>query len=158
MPSHDLIQAARDLVESANPDDPHNSHYRRAISTAYYALFHCLAESSANLLAGEDPANRSRRAWQQTYRALNHGAVRNRSNRREFKTEFPQDIQDFAEVFAEMLAKRNSADYAPTRSPSKVDAQNAIGDAEDAINNFMSIESGERRNFALYLLLPIRAD
>ena len=93
MSSHNLIQAARDLVESADADDPHNSHYRRAVSTAYYALFHCLAESSANLLAGEDPANRSRRAWRQAYRALNHGAVKNRSSRREFKTEFPQETQ-----------------------------------------------------------------
>ena len=158
MSSHSLIQASRDLVESANPDDPHNSHYRRAISTAYYALFHCLAESSANLLAGEDPANRSRRAWRQTYRALNHGSVRNRSYRREFKTEFPQDIQDFAKVFVEIRDKRNSADYDPAEPFSKSDAQNAIGDAEDAINNFMSIDSGERRNFALYLLLPIRSD
>ena len=145
-------------MESANPDDPHNSHFRRAISTAYYALFHCLAESSANLLAGEDPANRSRRAWRQTYRALNHGAVKNRGNRREFKTEFPQEIQDFAEVFVEIRDKRNIADYDPTRSFSKLDAQHAINDAENAINNFMSIERGERRNFALYLLLPIRAD
>ena len=158
MSSHNLIQAARDMVESANPDDPHNSHFRRAISTAYYALFHCLAESSANLLAGEDPANRSRRAWRQTYRALNHGAVKNRSARREFKAEFPQEIQDFAEVFVTTLARRNRADYDPTESFSKPDAQNAIDDAEDAINDFMSIESGERRNFALYLLLPIRAD
>ena len=158
MSSHNLIQAARDLVESANPDDPHESHFRRAISTAYYALFHCLAESSANLLAGEDPANRSRRAWRQTYRALNHGAVKNRSNRREFKTEFPHEVQDFAEIFVEVRDKRNRADYDPTVSLSKLDAQRAIDDAEDAINNFMSIDSGERRNFALYLLLPIRAD
>lgn len=158
MSSHNLIQAARDLVESANPDDPHESHFRRAISTAYYALFHCLAESSANLLAGEDPANRSNRAWRQTYRALNHGAVQNRRNRREFKTEFPQAIQDFAKVFVEIRDKRNSADYDPTEPFSKSDAEQAIDDAEDAINDFMSIESGERRNFALYLLLPIRAD
>ena len=158
MSSHSLIQAAKDLAESAGVDDPHNSHFRRAVSTAYYALFHCLAESSANLLAGEDPANRSRRAWRQTYRALNHGAVRNRSNRREFKTEFPQEIQDFAEVFVEINARRNRADYDPTESFSKLDAQNAIDSAERAIDGFMGIESGERRNFALYLLLPIRAD
>lgn len=158
MSSHNLIQAARDLVESANPDDPHNSHFRRAISTAYYALFHCLAESSANLLAGEDPANRNNRAWLQTYRALNHGAVKNRRNRREFKTEFPQETQDFAKVFVEIRDKRNRADYDPTGSLSNLDAEQAIDDAEDAINDFMSIESGERRNFALYLLLPIRAD
>ena len=158
MSSHNLIQAARDLAESADVDDPHNSHFRRAVSTAYYALFHCLAESSANLLAGEDPANRSRRAWRQTYRALNHGAVRNRRNRREFKTDFPQEIQDFAKVFVESQARRNRADYDPTELFSKLDAQSAIDDAEGAINDFMSIESGDRRNFALYLLLPIRAD
>ena len=57
MSSHSLIQAAKDLVESADADDPHNSHFRRAVSTAYYALFHCLAESSANLLAGVATGN-----------------------------------------------------------------------------------------------------
>ncbi len=158
MSSHNLIQAAKDLVERADADDPHNSHYRRAVSTAYYALFHCLAESSANLLAGEDPANRSRRAWRQAYRALNHGAVKNRGSRREFKTEFPQETQDFAEVFVEIRDRRNRADYDPTEPFSKLDAQHSIDEAEEAINDFMNIESGERRNFALYLLLPIRAD
>ena len=43
---------------------------RRAVSTTYYALFHCMAAAGADLLVGGPGANRSRPAWRQAYRAL----------------------------------------------------------------------------------------
>ena len=39
---HDLIQTARRLTESGAVQ-PTQADLRRAVSTAYYALFHCLA-------------------------------------------------------------------------------------------------------------------
>ena len=38
----DLIEAARDMTESGR-GRPTQAKLRRAVSTAYYAMFHCLA-------------------------------------------------------------------------------------------------------------------
>ena len=57
---------------------PRQADLRRAISTAYYALFHTLAGNCANLLVGGRASTRTRQAWRQLYRALDHGQVKRR--------------------------------------------------------------------------------
>ena len=52
MSSPDLIDAARTLAESGR-GRPTQARLRRAVSTGYYALFHTLAASAANLLIGD---------------------------------------------------------------------------------------------------------
>ena len=47
MTPHDLMQAARALAER-----PTQAWLRRAVSTAYYAMFHTLAASAADLFLG----------------------------------------------------------------------------------------------------------
>ena len=47
----DLIEAARVLTESG-PSLPTQARLRRAVSTAYYAMFHCLAATVADLFIG----------------------------------------------------------------------------------------------------------
>ena len=54
---------------------------RRAISTAYYAMFHALAKSNADALIGSTPQSRGLAAWSQVYRALEHGFVKAQINR-----------------------------------------------------------------------------
>ena len=68
----DFIATARDLVALNVRGRPRQSDLRRAVSTAYYALFHCLAGCCADLLVGDPGANRSLSAWNQTYRGLQH--------------------------------------------------------------------------------------
>lgn len=53
MNPHDLIETARRLA-GANPGQPTptQADLRRTVSTAYYALFHCLAGAAADLLVG----------------------------------------------------------------------------------------------------------
>ena len=48
MNPRDLIETARRLVESGAAQ-PTQADLRRAVSTAYYALFHCLAAATADL-------------------------------------------------------------------------------------------------------------
>ena len=45
---------------------------RRAISTAYYAVFHSLARIAADLIVGTD----RNEAWHQAHRALEHGSAK----------------------------------------------------------------------------------
>ena len=156
MMQNNLIGFARGAVGNAVPDDPHHTHLRRATSAAYYAMFHCLAESCADLIAGEYPRDVSRRAWVQVYRALEHGVVKNRAGNQRIFSRFSPDIKDFASIFVRLQDKRNDADYNPFATFSDGDVEVDIDDAETAINNFERISDRERRNFAIYILISIR--
>ena len=72
MNPRDLIQTARRLAESGAAQ-PTKADLRRAVSTAYYALFHCLTAAAADLLTGARPDSPE---WRQVYRALEHGKAR----------------------------------------------------------------------------------
>ena len=157
MQSIDLIRTARDLVESAGRGRPRESNLRRAVSTTYYALFHCLAECCANILAGRVPSNRIQPAWRQTYRALQHSTARSRCRRQDTIGRFPYEIQDFAELFIEIQAKRHSADYDPDAAFDKSNVLQDIDVSEDAINRFNEAPRRDRRAFAIYVLLDIRS-
>ena len=61
MSPYDLMEVARALAES-DPAPSIQARLRRAVSTAYYALFHCLAASAADLFIG--PERNS--AWHRT--------------------------------------------------------------------------------------------
>lgn len=156
MMQNNLIGFARGAVGNAVPGDPHHTHLRRATSAAYYAMFHCLAESCANLIAGEYPRDVSRRAWVQVYRALEHGVVKNRAGNQRIFSRFSSDIKDFAATFVELQDKRNDADYNPFATFSGADVEVDIDGAETAINRFERISDRERRNFAIYILISIR--
>ena len=52
----ELIDACYKLVPPAATTQPSDADLRRAISTAYYALFHTLAASNADLIAGQPQA------------------------------------------------------------------------------------------------------
>ena len=80
MNPEDLIRIARGLAGGAiggNIGRPRQAELRRAVSAAYYALFHALARCCADTLVGATPASRSQTAWTQTYRALEHGYAKN---------------------------------------------------------------------------------
>ena len=70
-PDH-LLQLAAELAD-VSARRPRRTDLCRATSTAYYALFHCLARACADALAG---AGGSRTAWRQVYRALEHGQTK----------------------------------------------------------------------------------
>lgn len=151
----DLVKTSRDLARVSS-GRPREANLRRAVSTAYYAMFHCLAECCANLLVGGSGSNRSQPAWNQTYRALDHGNARRRCESQNLIARFPIDIQDFANLFVDMQAKRHSADYDPDSSFSMPDVIQDIEEVEDTIIRFNSAPRKDRRAFAVYVLLRRR--
>ena len=151
----DLIATARELVALNVRGRPRQSNLRRAVSTAYYVMFHCLANCCADLLVGGPGANRSQAAWNQTYRGLQHGFARQRCQHHAIGG-FPDDIRYFAEVFVDMQQDRHRADYDPDYSFAKDDAEHIIDVAENAIHRFLQTPARDRRAFAIYVLLPTR--
>ena len=129
---------------------------KRVVSNAYYAMFHCLAESNANLIVGGPNSNRSKGAWAQTYRALGHNETRNKCRNQNMMRRFPEEITRFADVFCTMQFKREEADYNPDHRLALVDAAFALLDAEDAIAEFRTVDNKDRLAFAVYLLINLR--
>ena len=128
----------------------------RAISTAYYAMFHCLANCCADTLVGGSGSDRSDPAWRQTYRALEHGTIRQRFGRSVIISRFPIEIQDFAKKFVDMQEKRHKADYDPEAAFSKLTVRRDLELVKRRIEMFNQAPLKDRRAFAVYVLLNLR--
>lgn len=86
------------------------------MSTAYYAMFHALCRNSADSLVGPKGApDRSRRAWNQAYRAVEHGIAKNQCKDTVME-DFPETIRNFARHFVRVQELRHEADYDPAIS------------------------------------------
>ena len=151
MNSHDLIETARRLTADGAAL-PTQSDLRRAVSTAYYALFHCLAATAADLLTGssENPE------WHQVYRALEHGKARGACQQQDVMRTFPTGIRTFGDTFVDLQKARQQADYAQVGEYSKLVALDAINTAEDVIKEFEQADTRHRRSFAVHVLFKRR--
>ena len=151
----DLLRIAAGLAESG-AGRPRRTDLCRATSTAYYALFHCLAKTCADMLAGRSPAKRRQPAWRQAYRALDHGEAKKRCERNRAMQRFPAGIRDFAETFASLQSKRHMADYDPDASFRKSDVVEDIDATRNVIARLAKTPIEQRRAFAIYLLTKLR--
>ena len=151
----DFIATARDLALGTTGRRPRQTNLRRAVSTTYYALFHCLAGCCADMLVGGAGANRSTSAWRQAYRALQHTTARRRCANQIIRR-FPSEVQAFAVRFTDMQRKRESADYSPDGTFYKSDVLKDIETTENVIAQFLKVPLKDRRAFAVYVLLDIR--
>ena len=133
----ELINTCRKLVPTAAGPPPSQADMRRAISTAYYALFHTLAASNAELIAGQPQSNISSYAWERVYRRLDHG--RAQSNLRAALNLLSQSGANFARTFIELQRRRQEADYNPSTQVVHSDAINIIAQAQTAIRDFAQL-------------------
>lgn len=152
--ARDLLVTARRLAK-ASPQRPRQVDLRRSISTSYYAAFHALAKQCADRLVGTGQ-QRSAAAWQQTYRALEHGFAKDAS----FKARslgFPPEIVDFGSAFAQLQEERHKADYDPLVRYSRADALLYASQAEHAIQNLNGAARRDQQAFAVLVLLRRRS-
>ena len=128
---------------------------RRAQSTIYYAMFHCLARNAADMLVGTDEATTSRKAWLQVYRALNHNTVFVRCDHA-LISRFPATVQEFGDHFKMQQIKRHEADYAPTLQMELEAVRNDLEIVRAVIADFEAQPEKDRRAFAAYLIIEQR--
>jgi uncharacterized protein (UPF0332 family) len=136
---------------------PSQVNLRRALSSAYYAMFHSLARTSADLLVGGDGAERSKHAWKQVYRAIDHGTTKNACLNGSIITKFPKSIEDFANTFVTMQNKRHAADYDPEARFTKSDVQQDIIVVRKTITAFNGASRKDRLAFCAYVLFKKRS-
>ncbi len=160
----DLLTIAERLASvgiGARRGRPRQAELRRAVSAAYYALFHTLAGNCANLLVGGRSSTRTKHAWRQMYRAPDHGHVKRRFVERRPKrvlARFPQEVQDFADQFVRMQRLRHLADYDPFERFSRYTVSQYIDETKAAIAEFEQVHRNDRRAFAVFVLFDLRRD
>jgi len=152
----DLIRDAERL-RATSSTRPRQTFLKRSVSSLYYALFHALAQVSADKLIGaEKSPNRSDAAWVQTYRAFNHGTCKNKMNDKAMMEKFPDAIFRFADVFVDLQRKRNNADYNPISEFSKDGVLDDIKRVKTAIADFETAPTLDLKAFAIYLIADKR--
>ena len=128
-------------------DPPTNEHIRRAISNAYYALFHALSQANASALIGTPTDAASASAWSRVYRALDHGAARR---------ELSPPAQTFVDTFSDLQLLRHSADYDHTAVLTSHQASIRLQQAQTATLDYLQVDANERAYIATLLLARSR--
>jgi hypothetical protein len=152
--SDDLLALA-DRLAKASPRRPRQADLHKAVSAAYYALFHAIAKNAADCLVGTVRATRPDRAWVQTYRALDHGPAK-AACEAAHNMPFPPEIKDCANVFVELQKERHDADYHPHHRLTRVDTLKLIEKARAAIAGLRGAPMNDRRAFAVHVLMKRR--
>ena len=141
----ELINASR-LLAGGHPTQ---GALRRAVSTAYYAMFHALAASNADLIVGpRTPANETR--WIAIYRSLRHFRAENPLHG--WSHLFSPPVQNFAYAIGGIKTERENADYNPGVQFAQNEVITWIGAAERAIMGFNAASPQERAMVAIATL------
>jgi hypothetical protein len=136
---------------------------RRAISAAYYAVFHFCLRAAADMVSGA--ATRSTPRYTVIYRSVDHKALRGLCG--QLAQTRPQNIAvvpssgfgnlpGFARVTANLGEQRNLADYDTSRSFTAGEARLAISEARQAILWFNSCNDEQQKAFLIMLLFRQR--
>jgi len=158
--ARDLIQTAEFLVGASPKQKPRQADLRRAVSTAYYAVFHTLCFNCANCIVGKGK-DYPKAAWRRSYRALNHGFAKDACDHTKPKKagvldRFPDEIKDFAYLFYDMQIKRHLADYDPYHKLTKSEVETDISAAKSAIVYFEEAPLSDRKAFTTLVLFQNR--
>ena len=154
-----LLDLAQQLAAGLRADDtPDQIELRRAVSCAYYAMFHALARCCADTLIGSSAEDRASEEWRQVYRSLAHGYARSQCTRAEMMARFPEEIGNFGERFIDMQRARHSAEYDPHSMFRQSVVEDMVTASARIIERFESVETRHRRAFSAFVLLPVRRD
>lgn len=129
----DLLAQAEHLL-TKEPRRPKQASLRRAVSAAYYALFHLLVGESSKMLISGTAYTPLREL---TARAFEHGAMRQASKafasgglppalQRILPRGVPVPIQRIADVFVDLQQARHSADYDVAQKLTRREAQRLV--------------------------------
>ena len=144
-----LLDAAEALVAAG----PRSSAFRRrAVSTAYYAVFHALAKACADRFL---PIDRNAREYERVYRALDHGPLKSAAEReRNDLLKGRQQILDLLDLVVLLQGERERADYLPpVKNVFSYDrATELIGQARLAVETIEALSDMDRDALAVCLI------
>jgi uncharacterized protein (UPF0332 family) len=153
---HDLLEQARHLARR-EPKKPRQASLRRAVSSAYYALFHMLLHEGTQLLFPNKPAGLRERAS----RAFSHGEARTvceawaKGNPIVDFAALPIEpqLQDIAATFVNLQEARHKADYDLKKTFDRVEVLRLIDKVQGAMHNWKAVKNTDNSNIFLSSLL-----
>jgi hypothetical protein len=160
-PDH-LLDQADQLIVPPPAGAPRQANLRRAVSNAYYAMFHFVIASAADEFVGVTQRNSARYALM--YRCIDHRVisdvcqeVKKTQPSAKFVAYIPQggfgsQIVAFASAIVDLQQRRHQADYDPTFRLKLSDANLSIATARTAIRRLKRAKN-EQRKMLLTLLI-----
>lgn len=153
----DLLKQAR-LLATKDRARPNQASLRRAVSTAYYALFHLLVREATQRLLRGSALDRFRPGLA---RSFHHRAMRSASNAivsggtlRGFgKIVVPPDLLAVAEAFVALQEERHRADYDLTSPFTRTEAFTLVEQAEYAFKCWRTVRKQTSADIYLAALL-----
>jgi len=123
-----------------------------AVSTAYYAVFHCLAKTCASTLTFREGTEE----YARIYRALDHGPLKTAFSSGPLKDR--QVLREVGNIVILLQSERHKADYLPpTRGVFTTrQAQKLVDQARDVISKIEGLGTNDRQTLAAYLLFKNR--
>ena len=151
----DLLKQAKKLA-TMEKKRPQQASLRRAVSTAYYALFHLLCEDGAKRISPNTPVRLSHAIR----RSITHGDMKSAAkgiNQPTPPRQYTgllsatpsQDLLDVASHFVNLQEARHSADYDLSIRFSRVNALTKVQEAEDAFKKWKLVRSTDDANVFL---------
>lgn len=139
---------------------------RRAVSTAYYALFHAATAAAAERFVGSDGSATGayaliRRGFEHTAMRvacdeLDRPSLRPRVAKALGQSGISAEARTFAAAFVTLQGLRNLADYDPQAAFERSDVTTAIVEAARGIAAFRRMDSRERLNVLAFLMVRHR--
>lgn len=161
-----LLEQADRLITSSGLGAPRQADLRRAVSSAYYGVFHMVLAAAADQFIGR--ARRRGIVYGLCYRRIDHSTLRNLCNavknptlsmpyrQYEPRRGFSPNLKSFAASFVELQQGRHAADYDPMIRLSRSDARLAVRTARTAMRRFSRVPARQRAVFLALLLFPPR--
>jgi uncharacterized protein (UPF0332 family) len=150
----DLIDIA-DMLAAREEGRPKQASLKRAVSTAYYALFHELADLCGRELIGH-PNSRTCVNYRLIYRSLDHGNARKILDPKRDGIGRDSEITLIGLAFSNLQRERHTADYDPEFTFSRSDAVELIEQAKQAIGALRSLPAAKKKSLAAQLIARVR--
>lgn len=164
-PDHLFDQADR-LTSPPAGGAPRQADLRRAISSAYFGLFHAVVTEAADDFAGKTRRHTPRYAL--VYRSIDHRSLRGiceaiikpklpvKYFKYEPKGGFGPDLIALATAVTELQEKRHMADYDPLFRVRMSDAVLAVATGRSALVRFRRVSHPRRKAFLSLLVFSPR--
>ena len=141
-----LIDSADHAVNNPSQAGPSREAIHRAISTAYYAVFHAINASNAGIQHGFPTDQAKAQAWTDTYRRMRHNSASRCIRQHLFH--LTQDARLLANCFINLKVARETADYDPNQTMTAAEAHYWTGQARAALNALQAMTAADRRTFS----------